>query len=65
MDSLSSSNINFKEKAPIKNVLTVGNVTLVAIEESIVKNLGITGDTFFQEEVVENGILLRIIRRLN
>jgi len=60
--SSTSLNIDFADKAPIKGVHIVGNVILVAIETSIVKNLGITGNTFFEEEVVEDGILLRIIK---
>jgi hypothetical protein len=63
MDKSSFSGVDTSTKHPIKSVLTVGNVTLVPLEKSIVNRLGITeNNTFFQEEVVNEGILLRMIK---
>jgi len=63
MDSSSSSNINTAAKLPIKAVINIGNVTMIPLDKSIVKLLGITGETFFQQELDSDGIYLRIVRK--
>ena len=46
---------------PLKKCWSVGNVILVAIAEEIVKRFGITEDsTYVQQEVTDDGILLRV-----
>jgi hypothetical protein len=60
-DSL-HNNINTTTKQlPIKKCWLVGNNTVVVIDKSLVERLGITeGNTFFEEELTDAGILLRI-----
>jgi len=51
-------------KMPLKRCWKVGNNTVVVIDKSLVARLGVDEDnTIFQEELVDGGILLRIIRR--
>jgi hypothetical protein len=51
-------------KIPPKKCWKVGNNTVVVIDKSLVERLGVDEEnTIFQEELVEGGILLRIIRR--
>ncbi|MGC2572769.1 MAG: hypothetical protein WA364_14755 [Candidatus Nitrosopolaris sp.] len=46
---------------PIKKCWGVGKNIVVAIDKEIVKRLGITEDnTYVQQEVTDNGILLRV-----
>lgn len=48
---------------PIKKCWQVGTNMVVVIDNSIVKELGINGDdTFLEQELVEDGILMRINR---
>jgi len=63
MDNSSSSDTNVAVKLPIKTVFTVGGVTLIPLEKSIVERLGIEDNTIFQEEVVRDGILLRLVHK--
>jgi hypothetical protein len=63
MDNSSSSNINSTAKYPIKAVIKIGKVTTVSLDKLIVKRLGITDETFFQQELCEDGIYLRIVRK--
>ena len=45
----------------LKKCWSVGNVILVAIADELVKRFGITEDsTYVQQEVTEDGILLRL-----
>jgi hypothetical protein len=45
----------------LKKCWSVGNVIVVAIAEEIVKRLGISEDsTYVQQEVTDDGILLRV-----
>jgi hypothetical protein len=53
-------------KIPLKRCWKVGNNTVVVIDKSLVERLGVSEEnTVFQEELVDGGILLRIIRRGN
>ncbi|HEY7108056.1 MAG TPA: hypothetical protein VH415_01370 [Nitrososphaeraceae archaeon] len=48
---------------PLKKAWCVGSNTVVVIDKSLVKALGITEDnTIFQQEIVDGGIFLRIVR---
>lgn len=50
-------------KIPLKKCWKVGNNIVVVIDKSIVERLGLDEEnTVFQEEIVNGGILLRIIR---
>ena len=44
-----------------KKPFCVSGKTILVIHEKIVKQLGINEQTWFQEEIVEDGILLRTI----
>ena len=47
-----------------KKCWKVGNNTVVVIDKSLVERLGVSEEnTVFQEEIVEGGIFLRIIRQ--
>ena len=61
MDDPSSNNINTVVDPPLKIPWKVGSNTVVVIDKSIIKRLGISEDnTLLQEEIVEGGILLRL-----
>jgi hypothetical protein len=63
MDSTGTKYISISKDCslPIKKCWSVGNVILVAIAEEIVKRFGITEDnTYVQQEVTDDGILLRV-----
>jgi hypothetical protein len=47
----------------IKPALKIGDVTLVPVDKSIVKDLKITENTYFQQEQSADGINLRILKR--
>lgn len=50
-------------KIALKKCWRIGSNTVVVIDKSLVERLGIDEEnTIFQEELVEGGILLRIIR---
>jgi hypothetical protein len=54
-------NINTTKKPLIKKCWNVGNNTVVVIDKTLVERLAITEDnTFFEEELTDGGILLRI-----
>jgi hypothetical protein len=42
-------------------VLRIYDKTLVVIDESLVRRLGINDDTWFEQEQAENGIFLKIV----
>jgi hypothetical protein len=46
-------------KNPLKRAHRISDRTLVVIDEEIVKRLGITEETWFLQEEVEGGIMLR------
>jgi hypothetical protein len=51
-------------KIPLKRCWKVGNNTVVVIDKSLVERLGVNEEnTMFHEEIVDGGILLRIIRQ--
>ena len=53
-------NIN-STKNPIKKCIKIGPLTLTAIDESIVEKMKINDiTTFFEQEITEDGILLRV-----
>ena len=52
--------ISHPEKFP-KKAFCVSGKTILVIHEEIVKRLGINEQTWFQEELVEDGILLRTV----
>ena len=63
MDSTGTKYISISNDSSLhlKKCWSVGNVIVVAIAEEIVKRLGITGDnTYVQQEITNDGILLRI-----
>ena len=45
---------------PKKKAHCIADKTLVVIDESLVKSLSINDETWFEQEVTEEGILLRI-----
>ena len=45
---------------PRKKAYCISDKTFVIIDESLVKRLSINDDTWFEQEVTEEGILLRI-----
>jgi hypothetical protein len=62
MDNCLHKDIN-NTKKPVKKCWTVGNNTVVVIDKSLVERLGITeNNTFFEQELTDAGILLRIKR---
>lgn len=59
MSDIAASDI----KIPLKKCWKVGTNTVVVIDKSLVRRLGLDeANTMFQEEVVDGGILLRVIR---
>ena len=44
-----------------KKVFCISGKTIIVIHEELVELLGINEKTWFQEELTENGILLRVI----
>jgi hypothetical protein len=58
------NNINTTTKQlPVKKSWMIGSNTVVIIDKSLVERLAITEDnTFFEEELTDVGILLRIKR---
>jgi hypothetical protein len=62
MDNDSSPNINTAAKYPIKAVINVGNLMVVSLDETISERLGITDETFLQQELCDDGVYLRIVR---
>lgn len=44
----------------LKRVYRVGNRTLILIDESLVNLLSIEEDTWFEQQVIDNGIIMRI-----
>jgi hypothetical protein len=60
-NSNSGKDIHFSAINPIKKAIRISDKTLIFLDESIVKRLGIDEDnTWFEEIITENGILLRI-----
>ena len=63
MDNCLHKNINNAKGRLVKKCWTIGNNTVVIIDKSLVERLGITEDnTFFEQELTDAGILLRIKR---
>jgi hypothetical protein len=63
MEDSNSSNIKLSINLPLKKAWSVGQNTVVVIDKSIVKRLGISEDnTLFQQEITDKGILLRVMR---
>ena len=63
MDSTGTKYISISNDSSLhlKKCWSVGNVIVVAIAEEIVKRFGITEDnTYVQQEVTDDGILLRV-----
>jgi hypothetical protein len=53
-------NIN-STKNPIKKCFKIGSLTVTTIDESIVEEMKINDTaTFFEQEITEDGILLRV-----
>jgi hypothetical protein len=57
-------NMTEQNRHPIKKAHLVGSSWVVTIDPTIAKKYGIDEETFFSEEMMENGILLKI-RRLS
>jgi hypothetical protein len=55
---LYEQNIKDSERA-IKKAHRISGITFVVIPDVIVHKLGINEDTWFEEEVIDNGIILR------
>jgi hypothetical protein len=47
-------------KKPVKKCWKLGDVMIVAIDTKIVENLGIEESTLFEQEITNEGILMRI-----
>jgi hypothetical protein len=63
-DNSSSSDLNTIHHLPLKRAWKVGSNIVVVIDKSIIKRLGISEEnTLLQEEIVEGGILLRIVTK--
>jgi hypothetical protein len=63
MNDCLHKDINSAKGRVVKKCWTVGNNTVVVIDKSLVERLGITEDnTFFEQELTDVGILLRIKR---
>jgi hypothetical protein len=45
---------------PKKKAYRIADKTIVVIDESLVKSLSINDETWFEQEVTEEGILLRL-----
>ena len=56
----SSNDKGFSSKGHLKKVLRIGNRTLIVIDESIVNYLSIEEDSWLEQQVTENGILMKI-----
>jgi hypothetical protein len=65
MGNKSSSDINTADEAPVKCIITIGRISLVPLDNSIQKRLGITDETAFTQEITPDGILLRPIRNVS
>jgi hypothetical protein len=64
MGGASLGNIKTVTNPPLKIPWKVGSNTVVVIDKSIIKRLGISEEsTLLQEEIVEGGILLRIVSK--
>lgn len=50
---------------PRKNAHRIADKTFVVIDESLVRRLEIDEDTWFEEELLEKGIFLKIIRPIS
>jgi hypothetical protein len=48
---------------PAKQPVAFGSVMAIPLHKSLVKHFQITEDTVFQQEIVEGGILLRIVTK--
>lgn len=64
MDSTSASNINstYTGSRVRKRCYQFGNTIAVPIHGAIAKQLGLNEDVFVEEEITDEGILLRIRR---
>jgi hypothetical protein len=63
MNSSTNRNINSNATFPIKKCWLVGNNIVVVIDKAIVQTLGINEqETFVEEVLIDDGILLRIRR---
>jgi hypothetical protein len=47
-------------KNPLKRAYLISDRTLVVIAEEIVKRLGITEDTWFEQQEVDDGVMLKM-----
>lgn len=57
---ITKKNIN-STKNPIKKCFKIGSLTVTTIDESIVEEMKINNNTtFFEQEITEDGILLRV-----
>ena len=63
MIDYSELDVNMSSKKAIKSIISIGKVKLVPLEESIVERLGLNDyNTFIEEQVIDDGIFLRIIK---
>jgi len=60
-----SSDINKTDRLPVKPVYVIGSVTVAVLDKSIVKKLGVNEDTFFEQEMSNDGIILHLIRNVS
>lgn len=59
-DSLSRNlRVSNEKNLPLKRCWSCGTRTVVGIDDTIVRELGITDDTYVEEEITQNGILLK------
>jgi hypothetical protein len=63
MDDTATRNISVSTDSSVrlKKCWSLGRLILVVIADDIVKRLGINGDnTYVQQEIIDDGILLRV-----
>jgi len=59
-DTSTSIQNNVASTPPIKAVHQISNKTIIILDDKIVKNLNIDGNTWLQQIETEDGILMRI-----
>jgi hypothetical protein len=57
------TNKSYSTSYPKKKALRITDKTIVVIDESLVKRLAINDDTWFEQELTQDGILLKICRK--
>jgi hypothetical protein len=59
--NMPSNDIGFmSSKGPLKKVYRIGGRTLIVIDESLVNHLSIDENTWLEQQVIDNEIIMRI-----